>query len=346
MKKILLLSNGHGEDLVAEQIARQLAPSCETIKLPLVDTTLPSGGFSLRNFSFLWRDIGAGLLGGTFKHWKTLKELRGKVDLTVAIGDIVPIIGALMVGAPLIFVGVNKSSYYKTFGYNYTPWEKFLLKKYALKTYVRDSATLKDLPFAEYVGNPLLDCLALPPSSFSPSPLLRGKEIEDRGVIGFLPGTRSDAALNMEDFEKVITEMISQRDESDPKLDFITATTLTNLPEYIENKPFEQVLAEAVVMIGLSGTGNEQAAGCGIPVISFPGRGSQYNRKFARAQKELLGEALLFIGQRNFPSIAAQTWQLLKNPAKMKEMSTIGPKRMGETGAIEKISAFIKEQLA
>lgn len=352
MKRILLLSNGHAEDLVAEEIVRSLrlnvsAPKeprssfagsdCKIIKIPLVDTTLPSGGFSLRNFNFLWHDIGAGLLGKTFKHWKTLKDLRGKIDLTIAIGDIVPILAALVAKSSFIFVGVNKSSYYKTFGYNYTPWEKFLLKKYALKTFVRDKETLKDLPFAEYVGNPLLA---------EKSKIQNPKPKNNECTIGLLPGTRADAALNMEDFEKVITELINQRDESDPKLDFITATTLTNLPEYIGNKPFEQVLAEADVIIGLSGTANEQAAACGIPVLSFPGIGSQYNRRFARAQKELLGEALLFIDQRNFPFVAAQAWKLLKNPVKMKEMAEAGKERMGAPGAIDKISDFIKERLA
>ncbi|MFA6549538.1 MAG: hypothetical protein WCT39_06400, partial [Candidatus Margulisiibacteriota bacterium] len=340
MKKILLLSNGHAEDLVAEQIAHQLASSCETIRIPLVDTTLPSGGFSLRNFNFLWHDIGAGLIGSTIKHWKTLKELRGKVDLTVAIGDIVPIIGALLVGAPFIFVGVNKSSYYKTFGYNYTPWEKFLLKKYALKTFVRDRETLKSLPFAEYVGNPLLGEMSNDQCS-----RCAGSN-EGKTIVGLLPGTRNDALLNMEDFERVITELVNQRDESDPKLDFITATTLTNLPEYIENKQFEQVLAESNLIIGLSGTGNEQAAGCGIPVVSFPGRGSQYNRKFAKAQKELLGNALMLVDSNDHATIAAKVWQLLKNNQLRKQMEKTGKERMGDPGAIDKISVFInKEQL-
>jgi len=316
MKKILFISNGHAEDLVADEIIRSLGPDYEAIKLPLVDTSLPSGGFSLRNLHFLAKDLGAGLLGSTFKHFKTLRKLRGQVDLTVAIGDIVPILAAKLVKAPIVFVGVNKSSYYKTFGSNYTPWEKTLLKK-ALKVFVRDEETLKDLPFAEYVGNPLMD--------LSPSPSGRGGQ----GVraVGFLPGTRQDAKLNLEDFEKIMKELNG--------FEFIIGT----------REKFAEVLNRATIVIGLAGTGNEQAAGAGIPVIAFPGRGSQYNKKFAKAQKELLGDSLILINSNDAKVIAKEAKALLNNPEKMKKMGEIGQKRMGKTGAIEKIAQYVKEVL-
>jgi hypothetical protein len=264
-----------------------------------------------------------------------LRTLKGKIDLTIAIGDIVPILGALIARAPFIFVGVNKSGYYKTFGYNYTPWEISLLKKYAQKVYVRDKKTLETLPFAEYVGNPLLDCVE------QMSNVKCQMSNEGKIIIGLLPGTRDDAELNMADFEQVIEELISQKELSDPGIQFITATTLPTIPEYVENKPFPQLLAEADLILGLSGTGNEQAAGAGIPVVSFYGRGSQYNKKFAEAQKELLGEALLLCQNREPRTIAAAIWRLIRNPAKRTEMGKIGQERMGETGAIEKIASMI-----
>lgn len=370
MKKILFITNGHGEDLVAAEIIKKLSGKVKVSVLPVVGEgkpfeplhvkvlgprkKLPSGGFSLRNLWYLVKDIYAGLIGNTFEQLRILKKFKGKFDLVVAIGDIVPIIGALKIKAPFIFVGVNKSSYYKWFGHNYTPWEKVLLRKYALKVYVRDKVTEQDLknrgikvPSAEYVGNPLMDCVSSPPStqeatSPSPSKMERGAgAFAQAGVrIGFLPGTREDAKLNLEDFEKVAEEIIEMKDP-DTKFEFMIATTLKDIPEYVKNKPFAEVLAEADLIVGLSGTGNEQAAGSGKPVISFYGRGSQYNKRFAEAQKQLLGEALLLIRQRDPLSVAAEIWQLLRNPIRMEYMGKVGKERIGSGGAVKRIAEYI-----
>ena len=101
-------------------------------------------------------------------------------------------------------------------------------------------------------------------------------------------------------------------------------------------------MANSSLVIGLSGTGNEQAAGSGRPVVSFYGRGSQYNQKFAEAQKQLLGDALSLVSDNNPTSVAAKVWQILQDHQKQEQMSKCGKIRMGEAGAIEKISEYIK----
>ncbi len=220
MRRILFITNGHGEDLVAAEIIKKFGREAAPTVFPVVGEgkifeslniqvlgpkrKLPSGGFSLRNLFYLAQDIYAGLTKDTLEKIRILRGLRGNFDLVVAIGDIVPIIGALMVKAPFIFVGVNKSSYYKWFGFNYTPWEKLLLQKHALKVFVRDKATERSLksygvkiPSAEYAGNPLMDCIGKIPTKVG------------EGVrIGFLPGTRADAYLNLQDFRKVAKEIM------------------------------------------------------------------------------------------------------------------------------------------
>ena len=336
MKRILFLTNGHGEDLVAAEISRQLEKDFAVSTLSLVEKTSPSGGFSFRNLKFLFRDISAGLIGNTFKNFRLLKDLRDKVDLTIAVGDIVPIIGALLVKAPFIFVGVNKSDYYQSFGSRYTPWEKWLLKKYAQNIYVRDHLTKENLNKegipAEYVGNPLMDCFE------HNQPEIRNSQFE---TIGFLPGTREDAKLNLEDFEKVVEELLALK-KPDTYFKFMIATTLPDIPEYMERKTFGEVLAGSDLIVGLSGTGNEQAAGCGLPVVSFYGRGSQYNASFALAQKQLLGGSLKLIKARDHRTIAAAVWNLINSPDMMSEMGRTGQERMGEGGAAQIISAKIK----
>lgn len=363
MKKILFISNGHGEDLVAAEIIKKLQADISVfplvgegkayddlnVKILGARQKLPSGGFSLRNIWFLCKDIVAGLIGSTLRNIKVLRSLKGQFDLVVAIGDIVPIIGALATKCPFIFVGVNKSSYYKWFGFNYTPWEKQLLQSYANKVFVRDKVTEHDLQTrgikvksAEYVGNPLMDCVA------SDQLQVPSKQTETHNqklaTIGLLPGTRDDAKLNMEDFAEIAREVIKMKPE-DQEIHFITATTLENIPTYIEKKSFSEVLSQADLIIGLSGTGNEQAAGYGIPIISFYGRGSQYNKKFAKAQQQLLGEALYLVADRQPLCVAAAVWEILHNPKRMEQMAQVGQEHMGRGGAIEKISQFIAEGL-
>ena len=123
MKKILFITNGHGEDLVAAEIIKKLSGKVKVSVLPVVGEgkpfgplqakvlgprkKLPSGGFSLRNPWYLVKDLYAGLIGNTFEQLRILKKFKGKFDLVVAIGDIVPIIGALKVKAPFIFLATT-----------------------------------------------------------------------------------------------------------------------------------------------------------------------------------------------------------------------------------------------
>lgn len=327
MKNLLFITNGHGEDQVAAALIKQL-PGQDITTLSLVNTNLPSGGFSLRNFKYLLQDIHAGLIANTLKNIGFLFTNRGKYDLVVCIGDIVPMIAACIIKAPFIFIGVNKSSYYQWFGYNYTPWELFLLDKYSLRTYVRDQYTfdqLKDkIKHLQYVGNPLMDITS--PTGEGKTRALAREEVR----IGLLPGTREDARLNIEDFAKVAAKM--------PNNHFIIATKEQSP---FENVGFDELLARSDIIIGLSGTGNEQAAGSGIPVISFYGRGAQYNKKFALAQKQLLGDALLLLGKFNADKLAMACTQLLNNRDKIRSMGDIGKQRMGKKGALIKIAQDI-----
>jgi hypothetical protein len=365
MKNILFITNGHGEDLAAAEIIKRLDGKAEMTVLPLVGEgrsfdnlpvktlgprkKLPSGGFSLRNPLYLARDIYAGLIGSTMKELSLLKNLQDKFDLAVAIGDIVPIIAAMKAKLPFVFVGVNKSDHYKWFGYHYTPWEKSLLRGKALKVFVRDRITEHNLKNrgikvrnAEYAGNLLMDPIA---------PLPAHKDTGKGFTIGLLPGTREDAHLNLEDLARVAAELKKTANHHDG-IRFITATALAlnhfgsgldNLPPLLQKKSFMELLAEADLVIGLSGTGNEQAAGCGIPLVSFYGRGSQYNKKFAQAQKQLLGGALSLVRDNDPICVAAEVWELLRRSDKMKEMARAGKERRGEPGAADRIAAFILE---
>lgn len=357
VKKILFLSNGHGEDQTAAKIIEKLPSGIEISIMPLVGDfpiantqliaqkqphiigplkSMPSGGFSARNLFVLPKDILNGLFAFHYKQYKILKELRGQFDLVIAIGDIVPIIAALITKCPFIFVGVNKSDYYQSFGYSYTLIEKWLLKKYAKKVFARDEITAKNLKkegiAACYAGNPLMDGIGKF-EIFTKSP--------NEKIIGFLPGTRKgDLKKNIEDFEEVADELL----KIDKDFKFFAAVNnvgeqLISLQHLIP-APFETVIFNSGIIIGLSGTGNEQAAGIGKPVVSFVGRGPQYNKKFAYAQKQLLGKALSIV-KRNPQIVAEEAVAILRDHARYTSMAEAGKNRIGKSGAVEKITEEI-----
>ena len=364
MKKILFITNGHGEDIVAAEIIKNLRkPGSQIDVLPVVgkgDTfkglkvsvigprkALPSGGFGLRNYSYLIKDIFAGLIGKVISQIKTLNKNKWSYDLVIGIGDIVPIIYSILTGCKFIFVGINKSAYYKKLAFDYTRMEKWLLKKHCALAIARDERTAKALNSSgirsEYVGNPMMDGVKSG---------VRGQGLRARKgrTIGFLPGTRDDAYKNIEDFCKISWQIR----KLDKKIKFILSfprnldrKTLAKIKMPVNiriSDDFRKVLKNSKVAIGLSGTGNEQAAGIGLPVIAFPGRGAQYNRRFALGQKELLGDALMLLPRRS-DVIAREATSLLRNKKKIKKMAKAGMERMGKPGASKRIAEIIDSYL-
>jgi hypothetical protein len=358
MKKILFITNGHGEDLVAAHIIKNLKGKRLKIDvLPVVSKgdifkgmrvnvigpkkALPSGGFGLRNYSYLIKDLFAGLLSKVIDEMKAIRAKKGHYDLVVGIGDIVPLVYSMITGSEFIFVGVNKSEFYQKLAFNYTGLEKWLLKKYCSLTFARDSKTARSLRGlgikTAFVGNPMMDAVKD----------IRRSAHKNIKTIGFLPGTRDDAYKNMEDFNKIVVQA-EKRQISD--IDFIMSVPNTLNKQAIRNiglspkikttPDFDDVLERSSVIIGLSGTANEQAAGVGIPVISFPGRGAQYNHKFAKGQKELLGDAILLLPGNPY-MIAKEAIALLRDRKRILKMSKAGRARMGGPGASIKIARTI-----
>jgi uncharacterized protein (TIGR03492 family) len=135
--RLLCLSNGHGEDIIALRILQALqqhpdcARICPTIEVlpivgeghvyqkagfPLIGSvkTMPSGGFIYMDGRQLARDIQGGLLKLTLEQIKTVRSWAQETEdsFILAVGDIVPMLFAWMSGAPFAFVGTAKSEYY------------------------------------------------------------------------------------------------------------------------------------------------------------------------------------------------------------------------------------------
>ncbi len=212
-KRILCLSNGHGEDAIAVVILKALqAYDVELTALPIVGEgtayknlgipiigptqTMPSGGFIYMDLRQLWQDLKQGLGSLTLKQLATIKAIAATTDLVLAVGDIVVQLAARYMQCPYVFIGTAKSDYY-LYGKPsvFLPWERWMMRDPAcLAVYPRDRITTENLgqlgiTCAHDLGNPMMD--GLEPQGFDWHQLdLRPTQ----QVITILPGSRPPEA--------------------------------------------------------------------------------------------------------------------------------------------------------
>jgi uncharacterized protein (TIGR03492 family) len=134
-RRLLCLSNGHGEDQIALRVLQELQqlPDAPTIAvLPIVGEgeaytkagfeiigpvkAMPSGGFIYMDGKQLARDIQGGLMTLTRSQLQTVGAWAKAGDransMILAVGDIVPLLFAWRSGRPFGFIGTAKSEYY------------------------------------------------------------------------------------------------------------------------------------------------------------------------------------------------------------------------------------------
>ncbi|ABA21786.1 conserved hypothetical protein [Trichormus variabilis ATCC 29413] len=135
--QLLVLSNGHGEDVIAVRILQALLQQAnppdiyalplvgegrayENLNIPLIGAvrTMPSGGFIYMDGRQLARDVRGGLVQLTWsqiqavRRWVSSQKKLGNNNAILAVGDIVPLLFAFISGANYAFVGTAKSEYY------------------------------------------------------------------------------------------------------------------------------------------------------------------------------------------------------------------------------------------
>jgi len=222
--KLLCLSNGHGEDVIAVRIIEALHQQTQSIEitaLPIVGDgsayqrsriplltpgkTMPSGGFIYMDAKELWRDVRGGLIALTLAQLKAVRQWVKQGGVILAVGDIVPLLFAWFSGTDYVFVGTAKSEYYlrdeggwlpntsgweQRMGSVYLPWERCLMKSRRCQgVFPRDALTtqvLQQFRIRAYnFGNPMMDGLV---------PEFPLREASDTVHILLLPGSRSPEA--------------------------------------------------------------------------------------------------------------------------------------------------------
>jgi uncharacterized protein (TIGR03492 family) len=240
--KLLILSNGHGEDAIAARIAEQLqltpnppelailplvgeGHAYRGLNIPLIGRVkkMPSGGFVYMDSRELWRDLQGGLLQLTLAQFQSIRQWAKEGEKILAVGDILPLIFAWMSGAEYALVGTAKSEYYlrdengwltstsllqRSLGSDYFPWERWLMSRPNCKAvFPRDTLTSQNLQQfsipAFDLGNPMMDGLEVTTKSF----LDNSKPL----TILLLPGSRSpEAERNWLLILQAINEILQQ----------------------------------------------------------------------------------------------------------------------------------------
>jgi uncharacterized protein (TIGR03492 family) len=180
--RLLLLSNGHGEDLIALRIIEALQLQCTELEISVLALVgegksfanlenvfqlgplqrLPSGGFSNQSLWALLKDLWAGLGPLSFAQLQSIRRWSKAGDgVVLAVGDLLPLLMAWGSGKPYGFIGTPKSdytwssgpgcnpladAYHRLKGSEWDPWEWALMARPNCRLVVcRDSLTARGL---------------------------------------------------------------------------------------------------------------------------------------------------------------------------------------------------------
>jgi uncharacterized protein (TIGR03492 family) len=380
---ILLVSNGHAEDLATAGIGAKIQ-NAKIKALPLVGLgkaydkagieniglkkVMPSGGFAKEGLPYFLKDLGAGFIPDLYQQIKIIKKEGKDADLLVCVGDIFLVaLCGFFTGKPIIFIdGPNSVRIRK-----YYPIEKWILKQYCKKVIVQDRETAEflkenNIP-GEYLGTWVMDYVSVTREDFGID--------KNKTIIGILPGTREEAYANL----FLILEVIETLQKNNKELIGLVAFALdktklkekfkSSLWEYQESDATEQekgIIAKLVfpsgttiliaegkfgdvckvskLIIGMAGIANEQAVGFGTPVVAFPGHGPQTTLRRWHEIHNITGDSMAILNGTT-KEIAEQISEILNNPKRLERMRQIGIESKKDRGGIENIANFIAAYL-
>ncbi len=346
-------------------------------------TLLPSGGFSNQSFTGLVLDLKAGLLRSLWMQWTLIHKSAREGRIIVAVGDLLPLLLAWASGADYFFIGTPKSdytwtsgprfsfsdSYHRLKGTEWDPWEYFLMRSVRCKLVaVRDKITARGLRNhnveAVSPGNPMMDGIS---KSKCPN------DFETYRRIIMLCGSRLPEAY--QNFKKLLIAIQLIKISS-------SIAVFVPLNSFSMRKKIELILIELgfqttqeskieqgisgiwkkkslLILIGFNqfsswanwgevgvanaGTATEQLVGLGIPCVSFPGKGPQFNFHFAKRQSRLLGGSVAI--SKGYKNLAKQVEFLLNSDLDRESIGLRGAKRMGPEGGSNSLAHMIASKL-
>lgn len=319
--------------------------------------TMPSKGFGVASLKNIFQDIKHGYIDILRTQKMVIAKETKNADLIVTVGDISPLLMACVFGnkKPIVHIGTAISAYIRS----YSLLEIWLFKKYVRCVICRDEYTAEKLKQygvnAAYFGNPMMDDPLLKRSSVE-----LGIEIKKRHII-LIPSSREDAYDNTVRMLQLVKQFARRPSYSfvislapNLRLDLLAKAIAPigwTLKDYsAKHKPlvaeletteantvqvvrgyFRDCLDDATAVFGMTGTGNEQIAGLGIPLVLLKGKSEAASWNRMLHYKKLLGDAV-FITHGNDRKIVEDIAGLLDNNSLLQKMGEAGKQRMGVPG--------------
>jgi hypothetical protein len=360
VKRVLFVTNGHGEAAIAARIAQETRALAEvrTEHLALVgeglgggefrdvgpQRAMPSGGLvAMGNVRAFGRDLRAGFAGLFARQLGFLRAARRerRYAAVVAVGDAYACALGRIPRAPLAYVGTAKSVYVAPYG----RVERRILSG-AARLFVRDAATANDLRRhglrAEAPGNVIVDLLATDARVDWRAPLR----------LALLPGSRERAYADALRLAEVVAALRARGARPDAVLSIAPNLDVDRFGPALERGelrpwtgPFGALLHGATLALGQSGTANEAAAAEGVPVVALELDDAPRDAWYRKRQMGLLGDALLIV-PGNPERAAGALAALLADDVRRARMAAVGRDRMGGPGGARVIAEAVAKLAA
>jgi uncharacterized protein (TIGR03492 family) len=367
--RFLVISNGHGEDSIAAAIVRGLPKHIEVDAYPMIGSgnayagvcpivgpraTLASEGW--RNVKgSLRRDIATGGLATVPPALRFLRQIRGRYDKVVIVGDMVGVLAAYATGhRDLYYIDVYKTGSARL----YSSLERFTIKRACKTVFCRADNLARTLQHIEVdarcAGNVMMD--TIPHGDYD-----AGARRSRQRAVTLLPGSR---ALTAESFTLQVEALRSLPADLRPDV-FLAVAGSINVEELARKSGLKRtpllstepgdlgelsdgdltihmargsamgnLLAVSDLVMSQAGTATVQSLGLGKPVITFINARDRRSR-FTDEQM-LFGEARTVVPPEA-PAIGAALAALLGDDDERRRLANIGRQRIGGPGAMAAI---------
>lgn len=365
--KLLVISNGYGEDAIGAQVVRRLPSSIEVAAYPTLGAGrayskvcpivgprryLPSEGNRTRGS--LLRDASAGFgINAALSFMRT--EAR-QFESVLVVGDMLGVVMCWLTGnRARLYLDVYKSGHANV----YSSVERWILRRAAELVFPSDQILAGQLAMsgvnARFAGNVMMDALVTGPYDAA-------SRRRNSTAVAVLPGSRAsmpenlafqmDVLRRVQGIEKVdIFAVLAAGAHDLARTGSVAGMKWTPgdgtegdlgvlsdgmMSVHLSSGSLGAVLDACDIVLGQAGTANLQAIGLGRPVITFTsGRSREVRRRRVSA---LAGEGRILL-ERDAGLMAAQVATLLANPAERRRRGDLGRERIGPPGAIEAIIA-------
>lgn len=368
-QRLLVISNGHGEDAIAAAIVARLPRSLDVEAYPMIGAgnayagvcpivgpraALASEGW--RNVKgSLRRDIATGGLGTVPPALRFLRNIRGKYDRIVVVGDMVGVLACLGTGnRDLVYLDVYKTGAARL----YSGPERWAIKQACRTVFCRADNLARSLTHigvdARSAGNVMMDTI---PHGDYDARARRSRPL----AVTLLPGSR---ALTSESFALQVGALRTLPAEIRPDV-FLAVAGNVNVDELARSANLKRtpmlsiepgdlgelsdgditirmarggamgnLLAASDLVLSQAGTATVQALGLGKPAITFVNPRDRRSR-FTDEQM-LFGEARVVVPAET-AAVGAALHSLLTDDEERRRLANIGRQRIGGAGALHAI---------